>query len=130
MGAFLFTIMSSSSISKSTRIDIFNKYNGKCAYCGCELSADSFQIDHIIPKRRGDRNFIGRGSDKVNNLNPSCASCNSSKSTWSIDEWREEINLKFSRLEKYDSTFRLLLRFGIVEKLNYSTVFYFEKINQ
>lgn len=62
--------MGSSSISKSTRKEIFKKYNGKCAYCGCELNIDSFQIDHIIPKRRGDMNFIGRGSDKVDNLNP------------------------------------------------------------
>lgn len=42
---------------------IFNKFGGKCAYCGKEL--DTYQIDHITPKywyeigvSKGDQNDI------------------------------------------------------------------------
>ena len=33
-------------MKKIERELIFNKYNGKCAYCGCELKK-GWHIDHI-----------------------------------------------------------------------------------
>ena len=33
-------------MTKKERELIFNKYNGKCAYCGCELKK-GWHIDHI-----------------------------------------------------------------------------------
>ena len=37
-------------ISKKTREIVYNKYNGHCAYCGCEIEMKDMQVDHIVPK--------------------------------------------------------------------------------
>jgi len=37
--------------SKKDREIIFNKYNGKCAYCGCELQK-GWHVDEILPVKR------------------------------------------------------------------------------
>ena len=108
---------------------VFDKYNGRCAYCGCKLN-EKFTIDHIIPKRRNmSYSDLPSGSDTIENYNPCCFSCNSSKNSFSIEKWRSEIEQKYDRLLKYDGTFRLLVRFGIVKKVKKSIVFYFEKQN-
>jgi len=111
--------------NKKIRELIRKKYNNHCAYCGCILTDNNYTIDHISPRRR-DRLAALRGSDDVVNFNPCCKSCNSSKSVYSIEKWREEIELKYSRLIRDSSQFRLLVRFGLVKKHN-EVIFYFEK---
>lgn len=75
--------MNNSKSNKKTRNIIYNKYNGRCAYCGCKLDFENFSIDHIIPKwRKNDDDFLSylnieRGKCKIENYNPSCNSCNS-----------------------------------------------------
>jgi 5-methylcytosine-specific restriction endonuclease McrA len=118
--------------NKKIREKIFNKYNGHCAYCGCELSIDKFTIDHIEPKFRGYTNDQlqkynrNKGKCSVENFNPCCQSCNSSKSTFTLEKWRDEINKKFERCKRDNSNFRLLLRFGMI-KYDPNFKFYFEK---
>lgn len=34
---------------KEERQYLLNKYNQKCAYCGCDLNYESLTADHIIP---------------------------------------------------------------------------------
>lgn len=117
---------------KGQREIVFNKYNGKCAYCGIKLNNDSFTIDHIEPKFRGyrdDQLKRKRGQDIIDNYNPCCLSCNSSKSTLTIENWRSEINLKFNRLLKYSSSFNLLFRMGMIKR-NGECKFYFEKYHE
>jgi len=54
-------------------LDILERYNYKCAYCGCEFDENTLPTrDHIIP--------ISRGGDNVKeNIVPACKSCNSKK---------------------------------------------------
>ena len=112
---------------KGIRKIVFDKYNGHCAYCGVILNIEKFTIDHIEPKLR-KMSYSNRkpGSDLVSNMNPSCQSCNSSKSVFTIDQWRAQIELKYNRLLRDSSTFRLLVRFGIVRKVSNKLKFYFE----
>lgn len=52
--------------------------DGKCAYCGCEISSipgdgrETFIVEHVVPKSAG-------GPDHLHNYVPACLPCNSSK---------------------------------------------------
>lgn len=35
------------SIPKKDRLKIYEKYNGHCAYCGCELNYKDMQVDQL-----------------------------------------------------------------------------------
>lgn len=54
------------------------RYGDRCAYCG---KAGALTKDHRVPITRGGRHAIG-------NLLPACRSCNSSKHSLCITEWR------------------------------------------
>jgi 5-methylcytosine-specific restriction endonuclease McrA len=113
--------------NKQIRKIIYKKFNGHCAYCGCELN--NFQIDHIIPLKR----HIKKSKTELNtidNFNPVCKSCNASKSTLSLEKWRKEIRLKLKRIYRDNSIYRILLRFGLIEKKDIEVIFYFEKFNK
>jgi uncharacterized protein (TIGR02646 family) len=105
---------------KENRKKIFKKFDGHCAYCGSDILLNKFQVDHFHPKNRG-------GSNSFNNLFPCCGSCNSSKSDWLIEDWRNEISSKRKRLENYSATCRILQRFDLVKVYHNKNVkFYFE----
>lgn len=36
-------------LSKNQRQLILEKYNSKCAYCGCNIDIKNMHIDHLIP---------------------------------------------------------------------------------
>jgi 5-methylcytosine-specific restriction endonuclease McrA len=59
--------------------DLRRLYALPCTYCG-EL--ESIQLDHIVPIARG-------GSHSIGNLAPACRTCNASKGTKTITEWRK-----------------------------------------
>lgn len=108
----------------SNRIAIYDKFGGRCAYCGIALSKDrrGWQVDHVHPKRLG-------GSDKLDNLFPSCAPCNNRKRSFTVDEFRQHL-LECVEVERRNcSNFKTLERFGIVEQVKVELLFYFEKVN-
>jgi hypothetical protein len=115
------------------RLEIFNKYNGHCAYCGCELSKSNFAVDHIEPIFRGSTDAQlnwykrERGIESMENYNPCCKSCNSSKSTFTLEMWRSEISKKFDRMKRDCSSYSLMLRFGFIEEKRDKILFYFER---
>ena len=121
---------------KIEREFIFNKYEGKCAYCGFDIMLHKFHVDHVIPKFRGTTQYqldkwnsnITKGTDSIENYNPSCISCNISKSTFTIENWRKELQLKIDRIKRDSPTFNILLRFGVIKEINKPIVFHFEKL--
>ena len=112
-------------IKSEIRDMVYNKYLGKCAYCGTYLQRDKFTIDHIDPLRRGDKGSKAH-LNVISNYNPACTSCNSSKSTFSLDRWKQMITNKKKSLFRDNSAFRILLRFGLVKFTTNDVVFYFE----
>lgn len=105
-------------MNKKLRAEIKNKYDNKCSYCGCEL-ADKFHVDHIKPKNNG-------GQDIIENYNPSCMSCNIRKSTYSIDEFREQLKRDIFQMNRDSAKYRLLKRFGLIKEPKIEVTFYFE----
>lgn len=115
----------------SDREIVLQKFGKKCAYCGCDLHLPSLHIDHIIPKRRGmnQHQFDDSIVSCMNNYNPCCKSCNSSKGSMLLEVWRNELEQKISRLLRYSSTYRSALKFGLLTPTNKPVIFYFEKLN-
>lgn len=58
---------------------LLNRYGYRCFYCG--TCPETLHMDHVFPLSRGGRHAIG-------NLVPACVSCNSSKGSSFIIEWR------------------------------------------
>ncbi len=71
----------SKQFSTSKRISVHAKTDGFCAYCGTKVGIDDFVIDHLHPKALGGRN-------NIENLMPACWSCNSSKGSKTIEQFR------------------------------------------
>lgn len=106
-----------------------NKYNGHCAYCGCEIDYKDMQVDHIVPKCRNnevrmEKYLGGIGKDNIDNYNPSCRACNFYKGMSTIESFREKL---FKELD-YKHTFatKLAIRYGILEEHEWDGKFYFE----
>ena len=103
------------------RKQVYDKYNGHCAYCGKEIAYKDMQIDHIKPK-------ASDGTDDIDNLNPSCRLCNHYKRNNPLEMWRNwELGGLVDRLKKI-YIFRVALAFGMIEIKNWDKKFYFEKI--
>lgn len=77
------------------RLNVFEKTNGRCAYCGCILDYNTFHIDHIIPKSKSQNN-----SSDINNLMPACQDCNLIKSNLNLEEFRKDIENMFFKVPK------------------------------
>ena len=111
-------------INNKMRKRVYDKYNGRCAYCGMKIfnncGDESFHIDHIIPKCKG-------GSNHLFNLNPSCRYCNLKKHDKSLDEFRPLLFALPDCIEEMPHIQRMILNKILI--LDYRDVkFYFERI--
>ena len=118
-------------IPKRQREAVFNKYGGRCAYCGCELTLRTMQVDHIkaVYASSLENNGVETQDDSLDNLNPSCRQCNFYKGTLDIEQFRKKIMTTL--YETCQNTFQAKL----AKKLGMLTVkqfdkFYFERINE
>lgn len=107
-------------ISKSTRLKVYEKYNGHCAYCGCELALKEMQVDHIQSVYWYD------GANDIENYNPACRMCNFYKSTMTVEDFRGQLGKLTSRLEK-TFIYRLAKKYGVIQEVEKPIVFYFER---
>lgn len=55
-------------LTKDERMAVYEKTNGHCAYCGCELEYKDMQVDHVIPIN----GWSEQGSDTLDNMLPAC----------------------------------------------------------
>jgi len=131
-------------INKEKRLKVFQKYGGRCAYCGCEITLDDFQIDHVIPKSKWM--YIAHINefdiDNIDNLMPTCSVCNHYKRALDLETFRHKwlggLHKRIKRVPKNPRTEkgkrykeymqRILDRYGITEDKPFDGVFYFEKI--
>lgn len=76
-------------LTKDERMAVYEKTNGHCAYCGCELEYKDMQVDHVIPIN----GWSEQGSDTLDNMLPACRSCNhyKSRSTLTVNTTRHTV---------------------------------------
>lgn len=112
--------MSRKPIQKKIREQVYKKYNGHCAYCGCELDYKDMQVDHVKSV------FYYNGTNDIDNLLPSCRMCNFYKGIADIEYLRKRLETLHERLRK-PFIYRLALKYGLITEHKDKVVFYFEK---
>lgn len=114
------------AFSKKVRENIYRKYDGHCAYCGCELQYKDMQIDHIESRYKAE--YRGKEVDNsTGNLNPSCRACNFYKGEKSIERFRKDITDTLLPNLKKNFNYRLAKKYGFIAENEIDGVtFYFE----
>lgn len=131
-------------MKKADRQKVFDKFGGRCAYCGCELTK-SFHVDEIEPIRRDwiyveDENgyntkkkYTGcRHPERlhIDNQNPACASCNINKHSGTLEDFRKAIAAYMKHLNEISTQYKIAKRYGLVQETGIEVKFYFETLNQ
>lgn len=107
-------------LNKAERQAVYEKCNGKCAYCGCDLEYKDMQVEHVTP-------LSICGTDTLDNMLPACRSCNHYKSTLDLEDFRWWLGGLHNRMLRDNVNYKTLNRFGIISHANEQIQFYFEK---
>lgn len=106
------------------RTIVFDKYGGRCAYCGVYL-VKKWNVDHIKPKVFG-------GTNDFHNLNPSCKDCNNYKCHTDLEGYRKQlykmVNEKLEYLFKSKTKMQVAMNMGIIKHTFWDGKFYFERV--
>ena len=119
-------------MKKSDRQIVFNKFGGRCAYCGNELPLKGWHCDHIDPIMRGytqeqaERAKFKKGSDDIENKYPACRRCNLWKGAFTVERFRQEIREQPVRINRDVAGYRLAKAFGLIGETDMEVTFYFE----
>ena len=114
------------AIPKHTRELVYAKCNGHCAYCGCDLEYKNMQVDHVIPLN----GWSEQGSDTIDNMLPTCRSCNHYKSRSTLEGFRQMLEAMPDTLMRDCVTYKNAVRFGLVIPNKRPIKFYFEKLSK
>jgi len=124
-------------MTKGKRDIVFNKFAGRCAYCGCELDK-GFHVDELLPVRRNTvydkekRKHVHDGSCQhperlhLDNQYPACPSCNINKHSMSLEEFRNLITGFMKHLNEKSVQYKIAKRYGLVQENIKPVIFYFE----
>lgn len=113
---------------KIDRQSVYDKFDGKCAYCGIPIKISSFHVDHLEPQRL-EHLLYDVDNNRFTNLMPSCYKCNRHKGGMRLETWRKEIE-RHSDMLLNNAQFERALRYGQVAITKKKVLFYFEKINR
>ena len=99
---------------------VYNKYHGRCAYCGREIRFKDMQVDHMKPKAFG-------GTDNIENLMPSCRTCNHYKRANSLELFRKFIETIPCKLADRQYIYKVGMAYGFYDDERKKVIFYFER---
>lgn len=116
---------------------VYNKYDGHCAYCGCELTLKDMQVDHMFPKHL--KHYVEKQAyhsccqlphitdiDDIDNLMPSCRRCNHYKRGETLEIFRKLLKTLHERIQKQYID-KVAIDYGIITIHEWDGLFYFEK---
>jgi len=108
------------------RANVYDKYDGHCAYCGKKIEFKDMQVDHIVPRHRFDSQIY---ADDSSNLNPSCRRCNHYKRGNSLETFRRYLcEMERKVLGTYLG--KVAIDYNMVKWTGWSGKFYFEFFNK
>ena len=113
-------------LSRADRLQVYEKTEGHCAYCGCELLYEEMQVDHVIPLD----GWSEKGEDSLENMLPACRSCNHYKSRSTVEGFRRMLENMPSVLMRDSVTYKNAVRYGLVIPNPKPIIFYFEKMQK
>lgn len=116
------------TIPKKVREQVFNKYGGRCAYCGVDLDPKNWQLDHIVPVQR---ECFGKYSENeiecFDNYVAACRTCNHYKRAHSLETFRRYIEEIPDKLTRDSYIYRIGLKYDLIAPRQKKIVFYFEQ---
>lgn len=117
------------TISKKTRVAVYEKYDGHCAYCGKEIEYKDMQLDHMIPRQRERfKKYTEEEIECFENYMPSCRRCNHYKRAHSLETFRQMIEEIPKKLFRDNYIYKVGLDYGLVSAHAQKVTFYFERL--
>lgn len=124
-------------LTKKQREALYQKYNGRCAYCGAKIEISEMQADHIFSVYHTETGrLLGYDSptdeqlNSLDNFRPACRQCNYYKSVYDTDSFRKAIKKMLWKNLKKTFAYRMALKYGLIEEHDIEIVFFFEKQEQ
>ena len=115
------------TISKKTRVAVYEKYDGHCAYCGKVIEYKDMQLDHMIPRQRERfKKYTEEEIECFENYMPSCRRCNHYKRAHSLETFRQMIEEIPKKLFRDNYIYKVGLDYGLVSAHEQKVTFYFE----
>lgn len=114
-------------MKKHHRQSIYSKFGGRCAYCGCELPKN-WHADHVEPiVRNKDTNDCQRPeNENIDNYYPACPSCNIQKNSFTVEQFRDNIQNFVNSLNQYSTQYKFAKKYGLIEETQKKVRFFFE----
>jgi len=127
---------------KAIRPRIYNRFQGRCGYCGVNLKIQEMTIDHIIPKsifvetitsKKDIPYFLKHLTIKdvghIDNLMCCCRICNAWKGTNTLTQFKKEISKSVDSIKK-DITFKIALKYNLLIENPKDIKFFFEELEE
>ena len=115
------------AISKKVREAVYQKYGGRCAYCGQIIEYKDMQVDHFKPLRAWEQN--NKDANDISNLMPACRMCNHYKRANSLEVFRRYIS-EIPRKLRNDYIYKIGVAYGNVIENEKSIEFFFERVEK
>jgi hypothetical protein len=127
---------------KAIRPRIYNRFQGRCGYCGVHLKIGDMTIDHIIPKSIFKETIINKKDipyflkhltikdvSHIDNLMCCCKICNAWKGTKTLSQFKKEITKSVDYIKK-DFNFKIALKYNLLIENPQDVKFFFEELEE
>ena len=112
------------TFNKKIRKAVYQKYGGRCAYCGRSIDYKMMQVDHFRPLRLWEDD--DQAANDLANLMPAYGMCNHYKRANSIETFRKNI-AEIPRKQRKDYIYKIGVVYGNIIENEKPIVFFFER---